>query len=50
MKQSKVKKEQRGGLCGTLLGKLGERIWGSVLEGKRMIRAGDRMIRLGHVF
>ena len=50
MKKAKVKKEQRGVLCGTLLDKLGERIRWSVLEGKRMIRAGDRMIRLGHVF
>ena len=33
-----------------LLGKLGERLWGSVLVGKRVIRVGDRMIRLGHVF
>ena len=33
-----------------LLGKLGERLWGIVLVGDRVIRAGDRMIRLGHVF
>ena len=33
-----------------LLGKLGGRLWESVLVGKRVIRAGVRMIRLGHVF
>ena len=33
-----------------VLGKPGELLWGSVLVGKRVIRAGDRMIRLGHVF
>ena len=33
-----------------LLDKLGERLWGSLLVGKRVIRAGDRMIILGHVF
>ena len=33
-----------------LLGKLGELLWGSVLVDERVIRAGDRMIRLGHVF
>ena len=31
-------------------GKPGELLWGSVSVGKRVIRAGDRMIRLGHVF
>ena len=33
-----------------LLDKLGEPLWGSVLVGKSVIRAGNRMIRLGHVF
>ena len=33
-----------------LLDKLGEPLWESVLVGKSVIRAGDRMIRLGHVF
>ena len=33
-----------------LLGKLDEQLRGSVLVGKNVIRAGDRMIRLGHVF
>ena len=50
MKQSKVKKRTKRGLLSMLLGKLGERLRGIVLVGKRVIRAGDRMIRLGHVF
>ena len=33
-----------------LLSKLDEQLRGSVLVGKNVIRAGDRMIRLGHVF
>ena len=48
--QSKVKKRTKRGLLSMLLGKLGERLRGIVLVGKRVIRAGDRMIRLRHVF
>ena len=33
-----------------LLGKLDGQLRGSVLVGKNVIRAGDGMIRLGHVF
>ena len=33
-----------------LLGKLDGQLRGSVVVGKNVIRAGDGMIRLGHVF
>ena len=38
-------KEQKGGFLGMLLGTLGVRLLGNLLEGKSTIKAGERTIR-----
>ena len=43
-------KEQRGGVLSMLLGRLGASLLGNLLSGKRVIHAGDGVIRVGHDF
>ena len=42
------KKEQKGGFLSMLLGKLGASLFGNILAGKGMNRAGEGFIRVGY--
>ena len=50
MKQFKVKKKQKGGFLGMLLGTLRASLLGSLLTGKCLIRASEGTSRAGQDF
>ena len=41
-------KEQKGGYLSMLLGTLGASLFGNILAGKGMNRAGERIVRVGY--